>query len=117
MLDLVLENKTGFSTILPFTIYELNGNIFYSDKFTDKIAKGERLFFNLPAGIYKYDGSFSKLDSPIKLKSVTLPLKERNIAYKRYNIIFGNNPNKCTIFYQTGEILFDDSFKIKPLYI
>jgi len=117
MRDLILDEKTGFSTTLPFTIYETNGNIFYSDKFTDKISSGERLDFNLPAGIYKYDGSFIKLANPVKTKSITLPMRERNIAQKRYNIEFGDNPNKCTIFYESGKILFDNSFRNKPLYI
>ena len=117
MRDLILEKKTGFSTSLPFTIYETNGNIFYSDKFTDKIQNGERLDFNLPAGIYRYDGNFIKLPHPVSTKGIALPPKERNIAYKRYKITFGNNPNKCTIFYETGEIIFDESFRSKPLYI
>jgi hypothetical protein len=117
MLPLRLEEKTGFSTSLPFTIYEPDGKVFYSSDFTDKIEKGERLEFNLPAGQYKYDGSFIKLPYPVPVKSITLPLRERNLAKKRYEIKFGDNPNKCTIFYDEGLILFDTSFKSKPLYI
>jgi len=115
--DLILEKKTGFTSLLPFTIYELNGNIFYSSDFTDKIAKGERLDFNLPAGDYKYNGSFIKLEHPVPVKQISLPMKERNIVAKRYEIIFGDNPNKCTIFYGEGVILFDKSFRNVPLYI
>jgi hypothetical protein len=117
MKDLILEQKTGFSTSLPFEIFEPNGNMFYSSDFTDHIAKGERLNFNLPAGSYKFNGSFIKLPHPVPVRVITLPLKERNLAKKRYNIIFGSNPNKCTIFYDKGIILFDESFRNKPLYI
>lgn len=117
MRNLILEQKTGFISSLPFAIYEPNGQLFYSSEFTDHIAKGERLEFNLPAGDYKYDGNFIKLPFPVKVKNVTLPQRERNITKKRYEIIFGNNPNKCTIFYDTGVILFDESFRNKPLYI
>ena len=117
MRNLILEEKTGFSSIMPFTIYEMNGQVFYSSEFTDHISKGQRLEFNLPAGEYKYDGSFIKLPFPISMVSVNIPLPERNITKKRYEIRFGNNPNKCTIFYDEGVILFDDSFKNKPLYI
>lgn len=117
MRDLILEHKTGFSSTLPFEIFEPNGNLFYSSDFTDHIAKGERLDFNLPAGEYKYNGSFIKLSSPVNVLNVTLPLKERNIEKKRYEIKFGDNPNKCTIFYKEGIILFDSSFKSKPLYV
>jgi len=117
MLDLVLEKKTGFSSLLPFTIVEPNGQVFYSSDFTDNIKLGRRLNFNLPAGIYKYDGAFTKLPSPVAIEGVAMPAKERNIAYKRYSIRFGANPNKCTIFYDTGEILFDSSFLQRPLYV
>ena len=44
-------------------------------------------------------------------------MKERNIAQKRYEIIFGNNPAKCTIYYEDGVILFDNQFLSKPLYL
>jgi hypothetical protein len=117
MRDLILEEKTGFTSSLPFEIFEPNGNLFYSSDFTDHIAKGERLDFNLPAGEYKYNGSFIKLADPVPVKNIILPLPERDIKGKRYSIIFGTNPNKCSIFYDTGVILFDNSFKSKPLYI
>jgi hypothetical protein len=58
-----------------------------------------------------------KLDSPVKVVNVILPPKERNIAHQRYEIVFGNNPNKCTIFYDEAFILFDTSYMNKPLYI
>jgi hypothetical protein len=117
MRDLILEQKTGFTTSLPFKIFEPNGQLFYSSDFTDHIEKGERLDFNLPAGIYKYDGNFIKLPLPVPVKMITLPPKERHYNSKRYEIIFGNNPNKCTIFYKDGIILFDNQFKNSPLYI
>jgi hypothetical protein len=117
MRDLILEQKTGFSSLLPFTIYEPSGLVFYSSDFTDKIERGERLDFNLPAGVYKYDGTFTKLSSPVPVVNIVLPPKERNFAPKRYDIRFGDNPSKCTIYYKEGVILFDNSFKNQPLYI
>ncbi len=117
MKDLILEHKTGFSSILPFAIYEPNGTLFYSSDFTDHIKNGERLDFNLPAGSYKFDGLFTKLSFPVPVKNINLPLPERNINRKRYEIIWGDNPNKCSIFYKEGVILFDNSLKSKPLYV
>jgi hypothetical protein len=119
MRDLVLERKTGFQTSLPFTILDNKGVLFYDDTFVDKIARGEVLKFNLPAGVYKYNGSFIKLDSPVTTKTIILPPKERHIAgdMKRYKIEFGDNPNKCTIYYDLGLILFDNEFINAPLYI
>lgn len=117
MRDLILEEKTGFLSTLPFKIFDMSGQIFYSSEFTNKIANGQKLEFNLPAGQYKYDGSFVKLDNPVRTENIHLPLKERNIPHGRYEIVFGNNPNKCSIFYDKGIILFDNSFKKKPLYV
>jgi hypothetical protein len=117
MKDLILEKKIGFISTMPFNIIEPNGNLFYSSDFTDHIKNGQRLEFNLPGGIYKYDGNFVKLNFPVPVVNIVLPSKERNISYKRYEIIFDTNPNKCTIFYDEGVILFDTSFLTKPLYI
>jgi hypothetical protein len=117
MRDLLLDEKTGFISSMPFEIFEPNGNLFYSDTFTEKIGRGEKLEFNLPLGIYKYNGNFIKLDSPVKVVNIPLPMKERNIAHKRYEIVFADNPNKCTIFYDDGLIVFDNQFLNKPLYI
>lgn len=118
MKDLVLEHKTGFMTTLPFKIFDTKGNIFYDDSFCNTIASGRPLKFNLPAGKYRYDGYFIKLDFPVTMKLIDLPPAERNInKFKRYEIVFGVNPNKCTIYYDAGVILFDNSFINQPLYI
>ena len=102
---------------MPFNIVDPNGITFYNSEFTNKISKGEPLEFNLMAGVWQYDGNFIKLSNPVAVKNVALPLKERNINLKRYDIEFGSNPNKCTIFYENGVILFDNSFLSKPLYV
>ena len=117
MMNLILEQKTGFETSLPFTIYDNKGNVFYSDTFTDHIKNGKVLRFNLPVGDYTYNGSFFKLNSPIPISIDPLPPKERKMIPKRYKIIFDNNPNKCTIYYKRGLIIFDNQFKNAPLYV
>ena len=117
MKDLILEHKTGFSTTLPFKIYDTKGNIFYDDTFCNTIAEGKTLKFNIPAGIYKYDGYFIKLPEPVETMGIALPIPERFInKFKHYEIIFGNNPNKCTIYYKAGLILFDNAFKETPIF-
>ena len=117
MRDLIIEEKTGFRSSLPFTINDINGNLFYSSDFTDKIKRGEVLEFNLPLGVYRYDGNFIKLSHPVNVVSISLPIRERNYNNKRYEIVFADNPHKCTIFYDEGVILFDTQFLSKPLYI
>lgn len=119
MKKLILEEKTGFQTSLPFQIFDSKGVLFYDDTFVDKISTGEPLKFNVPAGEFQYNGSFIKLFEPVKTKTIVLPPKERNIPKvpKRYKIEFGDNKNKCTIFYDLGLILFDRSFLNAPLYV
>jgi hypothetical protein len=119
MMNLILEEKTGFETSLPFEIYDITGQVFYTSDFTDHIRNGERLKFNVPAGQYKYNGSFIKLDRPVEHKKIILPKKERHLAgsKKNYQVIFGKNPNKCTIYYKAGIIIFDESFRNVPMFI
>jgi hypothetical protein len=117
MNKLILEKKKGFRSTMPFTIYDPRGVIFYSSEFTHHIADGLPLEFNVIAGSFTYDGNFVKLDFPVMTKNIAMPLKERNMKMQRYDIVFGENPNKCTIFYDEGYILFDTSFENKPLYV
>ena len=117
MQKMSLDKKTGFSTLLPFKIFDSTGFLFYSDSFVSKIKEGKRLFFNLPKGNYLYNGIFEKLPKPVKHKEIVLPDSERSIPNDGYKIIFGYNPNKCSIFYDKKIILFDNSLKKIPMYM
>ena len=116
MLKLTLKQKTGFSSKLPFTIYDRWGNEFYSSTFVNK-KDSERYFFNLPAGEYSYNGILEKLPKPIEQPNIILPSKERNFKPKRYKITFKSNRNKCTIYHDLGVIEFDVAFYKAPIYI
>jgi hypothetical protein len=116
--ELIIKEKTGFQSILPFEIFEENGTtLFYSSDFTNNISKGNILKFNLPFGKYLYNGSFQKLPKPVSFKDIDLPKAERNFDRKKYKIVFKENPNKCSIIYDAGLIIFDNIFKSKPLYV
>lgn len=117
MNKLSLQTKTGFRTKNHFEIYDVNGNLFYSSDFTNKIANGETLYFNLPLGDYTFNGQLEKLQTPVKYRKIDLPYPERFIPRGDYDIQFGDNPNKCTIYYDEELILFDNMFKSAPLYI
>lgn len=116
MQKISINKKTGFTTLWPFVIFDKNKVLFYSSNFTDKIKKGERLNFNLPPGVFYYEGSFRKLDFPVKQKEIKLPKSERNIPIRQYKILFKENPNKCSINYAMGVIIFDNKFKTAPMY-
>jgi hypothetical protein len=116
MQKLVLTEKTGFSSILPFKIFDTKGILFYSSEFVNKIEKGQRQYFNLPSGIWQLDGFLIKLDKPVKYKEIILPKPERKKPIATYKIVFRANPNKCSIFYNENLIVFDTSFLTRPLY-
>lgn len=119
MRKIVLENKTGFFTSTPFTINDVDGLLWYSSDFTDHIKNGKTLKFNLPGGTYFLDGYINKASKPYDSKKIELPAHERNFEKKKYTISFENNPNKCSIFHdkKNPRIVFDTSFKTKPLYV
>lgn len=117
MKRIILKEKTGFETRLPFTIFDERKITFYADSFTNKIEKNETLKFNLPKGVYFYNGSFTKLPKPVEYPSIELPPKERNFDAKRYKIKFGVNPNKCTVNHLLNTITYDNAFRKAPEYI
>lgn len=111
MRALNIKQKTGFRTSLPFEIYDSKGRLFYSSDFSNKLKNNGSIRFNLPIGYYQYNGLFEKLPRPVEFKSIKLPKTERNLQKTNYRIEYGNNPNKCTIYYGKGLIFFDNSFK------
>jgi len=117
MKRLVLFGKRGFVAKKPFKIFDERNKLFYSDTFTNMMKKGEPLYFNLPKGEYKLEGSIFKLNNPVKQKEIHLPKKERNIPKRKFHIMYGTNPNKCTVFWKNSVILFDNSFLEVPKYI
>jgi len=118
MRDLEIPEKTGFRTTLPFVILDRYKNIFYTDEFTEHIANGDVLNFNLPKGSYFYDGYFIKLPQPVKQKEIILPKPDRN--YDKgvlFKIKYGDNPNKCSIYHDKKIIFFDNQFLRAPVFI
>lgn len=117
MKQIFIFKKTGFYAYKPFEIFDEKNKLFYSDLFTNKIKNGKTLYFNLPKGVYKLVGNIFKLKFPVKNKKIILPARERNYPKKRLKIIFGNNPNKSTIFWRKNLILFDNAFLDVPKYM
>ena len=116
MRKLELNKKTGFVVNDPFkpiVIRDFRGILFYStEPFLPRVKE-----FNLPSGVYFVDsGYFSPKNFPVKYKYIKLPVAERLLPKPSgFDVRFGNNPNKCTIFWDKGYILFDESFREKPL--
>lgn len=111
-----IAQKTGFRNLTPFEILDKNGVLFYGNYFTKK-GLDSSINFNLPIGDYFIDGEIMRLNKPVQHNNVTLPKPQRNFKPKKYKITFANNPNKCTIFHNTGLIVFDNFFKNAPRFI
>ena len=105
-----LERKTGFRSKSPLVaVYTTEYEPFYV-----KEKKGEYTYFNLPKGEYIIEVEVERLVKPNKFDLPPLPKFERKI--KRPNevkIIFGKNPNKCSIDLEAGVIICDWTIKAK----
>lgn len=116
MRALHVSKKTGFKVTdpaAPVNIRDDRGILFYT---TEPILPVYE--FNLPEGDYFVDsGSFKEMSNPISFKLATLPKSERLFSIPPYGfkVLFEDNPNKCTIFWKEGCIVFDKSFAERPL--
>ncbi len=117
MRKLILENKTGFDVTdiySPIVIRDSRGIMFYNtESLLPKVTK-----FNLPSGVYYVDkGSFRQSSSPRQYPNIRLPHRQRYFYCNPmdFDIRFGTNPNKCTVNWDKKYVLFDTSFKERPL--
>ena len=102
--------KTGFLVkSLPVIILDDNGKIFYD---SSKVEKKIRAF-NLPRGKYELaKGKIQKLNKPVSYPFYPMPKRERFRKLPNdFKIVFGTNPNKCSILWNEKTILFDESMK------
>ncbi len=116
MRKLIVNGKTGFDvtdTYTPINIRDDRGILFYStEAILPRCTK-----FNMPTGIYFVDsGSFKQSAFPKQYPFIKLPQRQRYFFPNpaKFEIRFGNNPNKCTVNWDMKYILFDNAFKNKP---
>lgn len=112
-----VRTKTGFKITdptVPVNIRDDRGILFYSTE--SRVP--EITEFNLPPGTYLVDsGHFREMLRPINFKLERLPVSENLLSRAPYHfeIIFEDNPNKCTIFWKEKLIVFDTKFQDAPL--
>ena len=111
-MHLKVPKKTGFKVLevsTPVIIKDYRGIDFYD---TTPILKNGNIVksFNLPEGAYFVEsGNFAKMKKPKKYKLAKLPPRQRLRKLPTdFEIIFGTNPSKCTIFWDNKVILFDN---------
>lgn len=110
--QLTVGEKTGFKITnpqIPVIVRDCRGILFYSNEFQLPNVKE----FNLPKGTYLVDsGFFTKMDMPVNYPLKKLPPAERNRPIPNdFTIIWGDNPNKCSVIWPRKVILFDESLK------
>lgn len=118
MRKLVVTKKTGFKVTIPnipVIIRDFRGVIFYT---TEPLLPSVKKF-NLPKGVYFVDsGYFTPMERPRKYKILPLPPPQRNYPKPfKFKVLFGNNPNKCSIIWDLKTILFDRQFLEKPKFV
>jgi hypothetical protein len=107
-----IKHKTGFESLepkKPIIIRDFRGRIFYDTRDLQKPV----LKFNLPEGKYSIEsGTIKAMPDPVKFSLSKLPKPERYYSDPTtFKIVFGINPNKCSIIWKKKTILFDNAFK------
>ena len=116
MYKITLSKKTGFRIVdptKPVIIRDNRGILFYSTE-----SQVPRInCFNLPGfGTYWVEGQIKPSPKPVSYPYAKLPpLKKRYESPFDFQVIWGINPNKCTIDWEGKTILFDSQFLEKPL--
>lgn len=119
-LDLVV--KSGIGVVQPTTptkVIDHRGIMFYT---TEGFLNRDKIVprFNLPPGTYTVvsGGGVTLLNSPVPTPHISLPPPERNYPDPtKFDVLFQNNPNKCSIEWDKRRIVFDTSFRGRPLPI
>lgn len=118
--QLTVSVKSGFkinNPNVPVIIRDCRGILFYSTELQVPNVKT----FNLPCGTYLVDsGFFTKMEKPVDYPLKKLPPVERNRPVPSdFKIIWGDNPNKCSVIWPRKVILFDGSleeYRLPELY-
>ena len=109
--------KTGFEIVDPFSpvvINDFRGIQFYTNE--DVLPSVKRI--NLPPfGTFTIvKGVIHKLQNPVNYELQKLqPIQHVYEDPSQFDIVFGNNPHKCTVNFDTRVIFFDNSFRSKTL--
>lgn len=114
---LFVLKKTGFKNNpnIPVIIRDFRGILFYTTEYLGKPVNE----FNLPKGEYMVDsGQFTPMSNPVYYPLISLPARERWYPNpKKFKVVFGYNPHKCSIIWGAKTILFSDKLKDAPLYV
>lgn len=103
-----LTQKGGFSSFGPVAVFYPDGTPFYV------FPRKEAVNFNLPPGNYKTGQGtvLKKLSRPLEYNFPTRRTRERFMKLpSAVQVVFGENPNKASIFLDKAIVLIDNQFK------
>ena len=108
------DKKNGFACYQKnLLILDSKGIPFY---FRENENRNQK--FNLPNGKYETKNQLVQLRKPLYYTKPKLKARYVFKQYpKKFKIIFGKNPNKCTVNLRTNTILFDNEFKDSPRFV
>jgi hypothetical protein len=110
---MIIKQKTGFEVVGKAAV-NCNGTPFYH--FTGADEK-QKIQFNLPPGKYEFLTPFKILEKPVNF---TMPKARKREHFHplpkpgELKVIYGNNPNKASIFPKKHVIIFDSKYKNAP---
>jgi hypothetical protein len=103
-----ISNKAGFIASGAVQVNDNQGRPFYSFK------KNGVFKFNLPRGVYSITGKVKQLQKPVEY--IFKPSRKREHFHElpvngELKIIYGNNPNKASIFPKKHVVIIDNQYK------
>ncbi len=112
---LIVKKKTGFKNNephKPLIIRDFRYKIFYST-----VGLSEIKSFNMPEGKYFLEqGNVTALGTPVNFPLIPMPKPQRKLPFPtNFEILFSENPNKCTISWTGKKIIFDNSLLEKTI--
>jgi hypothetical protein len=111
MLIIKINKKEGFFCPSDVLIFTPDGLIFYEKK-----NQKEGVYFNLPKGEYYTNCKLNKIGF-INYELPKLPPKEKNKSIGKFKINIAGNPNKASIFINSGKIIIDNEIMNKNKYV
>lgn len=109
-----LDKKTTLQSSEPkILIFDSSGLCYFINN-----VKGGKHYFNLPKGKYFTNNKCFKAKRPLNYSVPDLPKAEgKRPLPKKFTVMYGKNPNKCSVFPDKGLVIFDKSLRKLPRFI
>lgn len=112
---LEVKQKTGYRNVSgkPIILTDEHGIEFYNTNDVDGVV----WYFNLPSGVYYIvTGDFRDMMKPVEYPMSKIPPPEKNESGnpENFELVFMENPEVATIFFDAKKIIMDNSLNDVP---